>query len=216
MKKARLIFMMLLAFAICLVSCDGKKKAQPAEEPIEEEVQAEEATLNLERAINLDKQYMFTTYGEGFRWFESCVTLKYFMDGDTASNEIETIRNVFQVVEQCSPTTADVYVVFCTHNGADTEYEVIKGFWIEDYVLNDEQIAVTFDEAIEKIFETNYPKPHSRQCVLRKEIGTKDANAQYIFGNSHAQLYVDAANGNISDENPAYGAFFGKPLGEWP
>lgn len=216
MKKARLIFMMLLAFAIYLASCDGKKKAQPAEEPVEEEVQAEEATLNLERAINLDKQYMFTTYGEGFRWFESCVTLKYFMDGDTASNEIETIRNVFQVVEQCSPTTADVHVVFCTHNGADTEYEVIKGFWIEDYVLNDEQITVTFDEAIEKVFETNYPKPHSRQCVLRKQIGPKEANAQYIFGNSHAQLYVDAANGNVSDENPAYGAFLGKPLGEWP
>ncbi len=43
----------------------------------------------------------------------------------------------------------------------------------------------------------------------------KEANVQYIFGNSKVQLYVDAVAEDVSSDNPAFGEGFGKPLGEW-
>jgi hypothetical protein len=87
---------------------------------------------------------------------------------------------------------------------------------MEDSPLDKEPVKVTFAEALEKLNQVNFPKPHSRYCVLRKEVGPKDANVQYIFGNSHAQLYVDAVTGEVTDHNPVFGGDLGKPLGEWP
>ena len=82
--------------------------------------------------------------------------------------------------------------------------------------MDKEPIKITFAEALEKLNQVNFPKPHSRYCVLRKEVGPKDANVQYIFGNSKAQLYVDAVTGEVTDLNPVFGGDLGKPLGEWP
>ena len=82
--------------------------------------------------------------------------------------------------------------------------------------MNNEAIKVSFKEAYNKIMATNYPKPHSRHVVLRKEIGPQDANPQYIFGNSQAQIYVDAVTGDVTDKNPAFPADLKMPLGEWP
>ena len=65
-------------------------------------------------------------------------------------------------------------------------------------------MTVTFNEVLEKINEVNMPKPHSKQCVLRKQVGPVAANPQYIFGNVKSQIYVDAINGKVSDENPAF------------
>jgi hypothetical protein len=50
----------------------------------------------------------------------------------------------------------------------------------------------------------NAPKPHSRQVVLRKEVGPNSINPQYIFGNFQAQLYVDAVTGDVKTKNPAF------------
>ena len=54
--------------------------------------------------------------------------------------------------------------------------------------------------------EANCPKPHSKKCTLRKELGPNgaDVNAQYIFGNSEQQVYVDAVTGKVSLTNPVY------------
>ena len=54
------------------------------------------------------------------------------------------------------------------------------------------------------MYEANIPKPHSKNVVLRKEIGSLDANPQYIFGNSQAQVYVDAVTGEVRGYNPAF------------
>ena len=53
--------------------------------------------------------------------------------------------------------------------------------------------------------------------VLRKQVGPVDANPQWIFGNLHSQIYVDAVTGAVSKDNPAFdGLNLGTPLGEWP
>lgn len=84
-------------------------------------------------------------------------------------------------------------------------------------MLNDELISLTFKEAYQKIMEINFPKPHSKQCVLRKPLGPIDCHPQYIFGNIRSQLYVDAITGGVTDKNPAfYGSKFNSPVNNWP
>lgn len=70
--------------------------------------------------------------------------------------------------------------------------------------MNEEVINISYKEAYEKMMEANYPKPHSKHCVLRKEVGPYDCNPQYIFGNIEAQIYVDAVTGAVSDQSPAF------------
>ena len=95
--------------------------------------------------------------------------------------------------------------------------ETVHGFWVEDFPMNEENIAVSYQEAYEKLMAVNLPKPHTRQVVLRKQIGPKPCNPQWIFGNLREQLYVDAVTGEVRDYNPSFeGLNFGTPLGEWP
>ena len=83
--------------------------------------------------------------------------------------------------------------------------DIKDGFWIEDYDMSESEVTVTFEEAFQRLQEANVPKPHSRNCVLREQVGPKKANPQYIFGNIHDQVYVDAATGAVSKINPAFG-----------
>ena len=90
-------------------------------------------------------------------------------------------------------------------------------YYKEEPVVNEEVIKVTFAEAFQKVQEVNLPKPHTRQVVLRKQVGPVEANPQWIFGNLHSQIYVDAVTGAVSKDNPAFdGLNLGTPLGEWP
>lgn len=218
MKK---IFMML-AIAFCLslgfISCESCKKDKDTTPESEQSEVVVNSELNVEHVTAADKQYMFTNYGGDYRWFESCILLQDFLDEEN-DGTVAGVSNVFQVVNQDeSGKSADVFVVLAAHTPDSTAYEVKKGFWVEDFPLNDEAITVTFKDAYDKIMATNMPKPHSRHVVLRKEVGPVDANPQYIFGNSEAQIYVDAVTGDVSETNPAFpeAKGFKMPLGEWP
>ena len=204
MKK--FIFALLTLF---IVSCNGCDKKDVV-------VGEQAATLNVENVTGTDKQYMFTNYGGDYRWYESCIVLKDFLD-EECDGTITGISNVFQVVNE-RDNGADVFVVLAAHTPDTTAYEVKHGFWVEDFPMNEDSIQVTFAEAFEKLNEVNLPKPHSKQCVLRKQIGPVPCNPQYIFGNVRAQIYVDAITGDVSDNNPAFPEEqgFKIPLGEWP
>ena len=175
-------------------------------------------TLNVEHVTATDKQAMYTQFAKDYRYFETQITLKNYLDSENASAEVAEITNVFQVVDVAEDEkSADVYVVMFNHAGEKTEQKVIHSFWLEDMVLNDEAIKLTFEQAFEKLMQANIVKPHSRKCTLRKEVGPKVANPQYIFGNMKAQVYVDAITGDVSATSPSFDKkSLGTPLGEWP
>jgi len=174
------------------------------------------AELVVENTVSMDRQDVYLNHGENYRWYETGVQLKNFLDEEN-DGTIDMIVNVFQVIEEIDSTSFDTFVYKYQHTLEGTTSDSIHGFWIEDYPLNDEVIKVSFKEAFEKIQEVNYPKPHTRQVVLRKQVGPVDANPQWIFGNLHSQLYVDAVTGAVTDKNPAFGGLnLGTPLGEWP
>ena len=209
---------MAIITVMCINSCKCSN-----EEPTETVIETVE--LNVENLVSADREKMYLDYEDNYRWYETTITLNDYLDSDTDSAFvtdstihpiIECIANIFQAL-MCLDDSYDTQVVVFTHDMNNNTVEVEHGFWIEDFPLNNEEITLTFTEAMEKIMETNYPKPHSKYVVLRKQVGPIPANPQYIFGNAKYQLYVDAVTGNVSDSNPAFNIKgFKMPLGEWP
>lgn len=213
MKKIFNIFMLAAIVVGVAVSC---KCANENNVPVGDETVAAEE-LVVEHVIALDRQAMFLNHANDYRWYETGIQLKDWLDEEN-DGTIEMMVNVFQAIEKYSETTFDTFVYKYQHFSDGTvNEEGIHGFWVEDYPLEEEAIKVTFKEAYEKVMAVNLPKPHTRQVVLRKQVGPVDANPQWIFGNLHSQIYVDAITGEVSDENPAFkGLNLGTPLGEWP
>lgn len=219
MKKLLRLSMLVLGIGLLmgLYSCDPKNKTQEAAVPDKEIVAECDGILNVETAVSADREYMYLHYQNDYRWYEAQIVLSDYLDAEGQTGAIESITNVFQVVTPYDSVSADVEVVMFTHTPNDVLIIEKHGFWVEDIPLNDQNINLTFAQAYDKVMSANCPKPHSRHCVLRKEVGPVDANPQYIFGNSRAQLYVDAVTGEVSNNNPAFGdSGLAKPLGEWP
>ena len=204
MKKNLFLFLTSL---VLFCSCNGCTK--------EKKEVVVPTNLNVENVTATDKEYMFANYGEKYDWFETCIVLKDFLDADSCDGTITGVSNVFEVVD-AHGTSADVFVVLAAHTPDTTVYDVKHGFWVEDLPMNNIDIAVPFDSAFVKLQQANCPKPHSKQCVLRKQLGPVNTNPQYIFGNTHAQVYVDAVTGDVNTNNPVFPEGFKMPLGEWP
>ena len=188
MKKFFLIAVSLLLALSC--TCNREQKEETAE-------------FNVENLVKLDREYMSTIY-EKYVWFETCVVLKEVLT--SGNNEIEGVSSIFQVSDS-TETGIKTIVVSCAHVADTSSVEVKEGFWVEDQPMEPEMIKVTFEEAFERMIEANYPKPESRQVVLRKQLGPIPCNPQYIFGNVKYQIYVDATTGDVTDKNPAFKGF---------
>jgi hypothetical protein len=195
-EKLLIFFGAIFCFGLighCIISCNSCKKEK------KQEAVVEKAEIVLERVNSIDKEYMFANYGD-YKWFESCIVLNSYLDEEN-DGTITGVSNVFQVIAR----DFDTKVVLIAHTADTTAIEAKEhAFWVEDQPLNYEDIKVTFKEAYEKINQVNFPKPHSKQVVLRKQLGPKACNPQYIFGNQKAQLYVDAVTGEVTDKNPAF------------
>ena len=212
MMMMAVMFSLIIGFSSCN-SC-GKPQVAPADSTEVVDSAAidsaavvdstiNEAALVVENIVSTDRQSMYLNYGGDYRWFETCILMKDFLDSEDCDGTIAGISNVFQVVRE-EGKTADVHVILYAHTPDTTSVEVKKGFWVEDMPMNNEAIKVTFKQAYDKMMQANCPKPHSKHCVLRKQVGPVEANPQYIFGNSQAQVYVDAVTGEVRGYNPAF------------
>lgn len=192
MKKfIYLITAIIVAFGI--YSCKCTSEVEPV---------VENAELVVENVVSVDKEYMFLNYNGDYKWYETCIVLKDYLDEDN-DGTVNGVSNIFQVQREVG-AGMDVNVVMLTHVGDTTDIQIAHTFWVEDFPLNNEDIKVTFKEAYDTIMQVNLPKPHSRQIVLRKEVGPIVANPQYIFGNQSAQIYVDATTGEVRNYNPVF------------
>ena len=181
----------LIAFAVSSCKCTRE------EDPV---IEFPEASIMADRA-KMDEEV--STY----KWFETRVEYDNFFDADTTLT-ISKVESLFQVAVE-DPLGIKTFVYDFIHEPGvenDTIPEPIEGFILDDKPLNDEQIVLTFSEALERLYEANLPKPHSAKVVLRKALGPKVANAQYIFGNTEEQVFVDAVTGDVTDKNPVYDA----------
>ncbi|MBO7693578.1 MAG: hypothetical protein J6T10_13230 [Methanobrevibacter sp.] len=195
MKKL-LVILASLALAFGVSSCNSCSK--PAEESVE-------PSIVVENCISMDREYMTLNYGGDYKWYESCVIYDNYLDADTTI-AVAGVSNIFQIVTARGEESFDTKVISIAHVGNASSKEVKEmAFWVGDKPLNDEEIALTFEDAFERLMEANCPKPHSKYVVLRRELGPlPNVNAQYVFGNLQSQVYVDAVTGDVKLNNPAF------------
>jgi hypothetical protein len=159
---------------------------------------------------------MYVNYKDDYRWFETEILLPEFIDSDNATSNPEMVVNILQSIVE-KGNGADVWVHKFQHLKDGTVlHDSIQGFWIENYALNDEVIKLKYKEAWDRMMATNFPKPHSKHVTLRNPIGPVAVNTQWIFGNIHEQIWIDAVTGDAKNSNPAFPKEFKMPLGEWP
>ena len=174
--------------------------------------------IDVDHAIALDRQTMYAKYKDSYRWYETEILLPEFLDAENVTSNPEMVVNVLQsIVEEGNG--ADVWVHKFQHfKDGTVVHDSIQGFWIENYPLNDEVIKLKYTEAWDKMMAVNFPKPHSKHVTLRNPIGPVAVNTQWIFGNIHEQIWVDAVTGECKNSNPAFPKEkgFKMPLGEWP
>ena len=183
MKKV-FLFIMMACLAVGFSACKKHKTLKQTE-------------IVAERMISADREMMFMQYAPEYVWYETQVVYKHYLDTDSTSTEIENLENVFQFLKDGDPRVVISEYTTTTHDVA-----VKNSFWIEDFPID--SVKLTFNEAYEQLMKTNYPKPHSRNVVLRKPIGALPCNAQYIFGNIDDVLFVDAITGEVTNFNPAF------------
>lgn len=189
MKK--ILFVLIGGLIIAGCSCSKKNSK-------EQEV----AKLVVENTISTDREAM-SLKNPNYKWFETGVVFENYLDEEN-DGTISEVVNVFQTVEGDSISFDTKVFKFQHFSDGTFANDSIKGFWIEDFPLNEEEIKVTFDSAFVLINQVNLPKPHSKYCTLRKPIGPKPCNAQWIFGNVQSQLWIDAKTGEIRESNPAF------------
>lgn len=162
-----------------------------------------QTTMVVENIISTDREDMFSNVSKDYRWFETCIHLNKYLDEEN-DGSIDEIVNTFQVViDYGKSMDVKVYRYKHLYNG-EVVTDSISDFVLGDEPLEKQKITVTFKRAFDNLMATNLPKPHSRYCVLRKEAGWLECNPQYIFGNTQAQVYVDAVTGEVRDYNPAF------------
>lgn len=205
-KFAIVVVIILLMFFIGLIfgSCDGCTKKTEA--PLAD------VTLVVEDLVKADNAYMT---GRNYRWYETCVLMNDYLDEET-DGSIKEVVNVFQVLEEAESGFDTKVFKFQHFTDGSTVNDSVHGFWIEDFPLVDSLIAIPYDSAFTLVQQVNFPKPHSRNAVLRNPIGPIPVNPQWVFGNITEQLWVDALTGDIKMSNPAFPDGFKMPLGEWP
>lgn len=205
---------LLILLAIALVAIYGWLCYENRKD-LKKMTKANDLGLSVENITNNDRQWMIEHYGKDWRHYETSIKLKNYLDAEDCCDDLESVTNIFQVVEKVGESS-DTNVIFITHTSEGTAYEVAHTFWCEDFPLEIEDVILTFRGAFSRLMIFNYPKPHSRNCVLKKPVGPQPCNPQYVFGNTRSQLWMDAKTGETKPSNPAFPESLAKPLGEWP
>lgn len=246
MKKITLFLMSLVVcLSMAFTSC---KSCSSNNQPIEEEEVMTYAVAGLDvNYINVsDIDWMGMQYADkDWRWLECCIDMEDFIDeADTC--KVAAVANIFEYIEIVDTVTgAWRPIVILRAHVADTSVTEIKeGLWVGDDPMNDyNPMEVDFAHAWNYMMMANCIKPHSKHCVLRKEVGPIGGlDPIYIFGNATAQVYVMSNTGDVTTTNPVFpqdenleattveeepceyeGTLYGAknmrigcPLGEWP
>ena len=169
--------------------------------------------LNVEEIIIEDKAYVEQYISEHFAdvssvskyWWETGITMdKYYNADDANENRIESVVNVFTLGDSVNSVVLMIY-----HEGDSRMVAEHKNaFWVgdNDLYVRESELVKGFDECYRLMMDSEYDKAASRQCTLRAQLGPKGAETppQYIFGNVHYQLYVNALTGEVLNYSPAY------------
>ena len=93
----------------------------------------------------------------------------------------------------------------------------IVDVWIEDDDLDSVEIKLWPEDVLKRLKEWNGIIPSAKCMILRRPIGPRDCNAQWVLGDIGDPVFVDAVTGYITTWCPAFPIpNTNGPLGEWP
>lgn len=220
-KFTIIVGIILTIFIVCFIfcSCNGCTQNNVNKvDTIQTSTTQVVTPIDVEHTIATDRQAMYLKFGNDYRWYETDILLPEFLNSENVSSDPEMIVNIFQSIVQ-KGKGYDTWVWKFQHFTDGTVLkDSVQGFWIENNPLNEEVIKLKYAEAFDRITQTNSPKPQSKYVTLRNPVGPVEVNTQWIFGNIHEQLWVDAVTGDVQNSNPAFPEEkgFKMPLGEWP
>lgn len=108
-----------MLIGLVFVACDKNKPNIPVDE--------EKAELIVENVISTDRQDMFMNYAEDYRWYETCIVLKDYLDFENTSDTIVSITSVFQTMVE-KEESVDTKVVLISHTIDTSFVEIEHGF----------------------------------------------------------------------------------------
>ena len=245
MKKITLFIMSLVfCLSMAFTSCNSCNRNN-------QEIETEELTYPVTgldvNYINVsDLDWMGMNHSDkNWEWVECCVDMANFIDESDGECEVVAVANIFKYIEVVDTVTGAFrpMVILWAHVADTSVIEYREGLWVGDNPMNDyNPMEVDFAHAWNYMMMANCVKPHSKHCVLRKEVGPIGGlDPIYIFGNEDAQVYVMSNTGDVTTTNPAFpsdgvlemtedttaceyeGTIYGPnnmhigcPLGEWP
>lgn len=172
--------------------------------------------LNVEDINEGDLQYMKENYKNNYRWYQSSILLKEYLDAENQTGEVAEITNIFMIITDPGKSF-DTNIIMFRHTLEDDDIDIIPSLWIEEDVnIKEGLVDVKFKDAVKKAL-TSKPVLHTKRVVLRDHLGPRDINPQYTFGNNHGLIFIDATYGTLAHEQPAFmGTPFETWYGEWP
>lgn len=202
----RILFCVLAAVLLgatagVATSCKGcKGKGAPAHEADYDGVKPD-FTAGVANIVALHRQTMHElSGGKAFAWYETKVTLSDSVKADALDGLYVTdVTDIFQTFapDLCQPISSNV-------EKGTLIPEPTPGLWVEDFDLGGSEIALWPEDVLAVLERWNGILPPATGMTLRKPVGPKPCNAQWVIGNIMQVVFVDAVTGEVSDRCPAF------------
>lgn len=206
MKKILLGLMPVIvtAMAAVMISCSGCGSRSADGSALlyhDYDGVVQDFTAGVAHVQALHRQTMFALNGGEYRWRNSKVLFNDTLTLETIDDlHITCVTDVFQMWID-GPVVQ--FISTDVQKGTVLPWP-IHDLWIEDASLDDVEIKVTAEQAMQRLKEVDCPIPPARSMSLRLPIGPKDCNAQWVIGDVFNPLFIDAVTGEVRNSNPAF------------
>ncbi len=207
MKKMLFLGLMLTVLGMMVAGCNGCTKPENNYEQQEAingndyDGVAVDFSAGVEQITALHRQMMFDiANGAKYCWYETNVLFNDSIKAETIDDlHVVDVTNIFQMFgpELCQSITSNV-------TKGTLIPAAIPGLWIEDFDLSNAEIKLTVTDALLQLKQWNGIIPPANSITLRKPVGPKPCNAQYVIGNAFEVIFIDAVTGNVTNWNPAF------------
>ena len=214
----RIFFYMLMVIAVSIMaSCNGcsesKEKATVFTADYDGVVQ--DFTVGVDHIVATHRQTMFSlAEGNKYEWRNLQVKFNRKITSETLDDlHVVDITDVFYYWDD------GPWVQYITSNVKDGTLipAKIPDIWIEDEDMSEAEIKLWPEDVIKRLKEWNGIVPPASTMILRRPVGPRRCNAQWVIGNIGEVIFIDAVTGEITDWCPAFPIpNVNGPLGEWP
>lgn len=199
--------LLMLLMAAVSTSCSGcTSKTEPKiDDPVvvyhDYDGVVQDFTAGVATIQALHRQTMYALNGGEYQWRNSKVTLNDDITAETLDDlHIVSVTDIYQLFV---PQPVVQIIATDVEKGTVLPWP-INDIWIEDASLNDAEIKITAEQALQRLKEWNGVLPGGKTISLRLPVGPKKCNAQWVVGDAFNAVFIDAKTGEVSDWNPAF------------